>query len=97
MFQLVKSLYLPLSPSLSLRYAVGRMPVTESCTVRLLRLPLTKKSCSVNLSRLSVIKKRCSVRLSRQLMATIAQKLSKQGSDSEAMGVPNQIKHCLHI
>ncbi|XP_045576830.1 general transcription factor 3C polypeptide 2 isoform X1 [Salmo salar] len=44
------------------------MPVTESCTVRLLRLPLTKKSCSVNLSRLSVIKKRCSVRLSRLLV-----------------------------
>ncbi|XP_029532536.1 general transcription factor 3C polypeptide 2 isoform X1 [Oncorhynchus nerka] len=44
------------------------MPVTESCTVRLLKLPLTKKSCSVNLSRLSVIKKRCSVRLSRLLV-----------------------------
>ncbi|XP_045066097.1 general transcription factor 3C polypeptide 2 isoform X1 [Coregonus clupeaformis] len=67
---------------------LSRLLLTDKwCSVRLCRLPVTKKSCSVKLSSLPVTQKRCSVRLSRLLMATIAQKLGKQGSES--MGVPH--------
>ncbi|KAJ8009120.1 hypothetical protein DPEC_G00085560 [Dallia pectoralis] len=70
------------SVSLSKLFLTGKW-----CSVRLCRLSVTK-NCSVKISRLQVTRKHCSVRSSRLLMATVAQKLGKQGSTSGSMGVP---------